>query len=179
VPELFTKTFPDRSKFQCSESFVRKYLHTLGWSERCSMRAAQKLPDNFEQILSDAFLRQACIIRDHGIPVPLRVNTDQTQTHYQMGGKRTWNKTGEKQVSTMGMDKKRTFTLVPSISASGELLPMQTIFHGQTSASCPSKQARHYTEAEEQGFKFEPSHSHIYWSMQATMQLLVNGIIAP
>ena len=79
----------------------------------------------------------------------------------------------------MGMDEKRAFTLVPSISASGKLLPMQTIFHGQTSASCPSKQERCYTEAEEQGFKFEPSRSHTYWSTQATMQLLVNGIIAP
>src|ERR1700727_2382336 len=94
VPELFAKTFPDGSQFRCSESFVRKYLHTLGWGERCSTRAAQKLPDNFEQILSDAFLRQACTIRDHTIPAPLRVNTDQTQTLYQMGGKRAWNKMG-------------------------------------------------------------------------------------
>jgi hypothetical protein len=86
---------------------------------------------------------------------------------------------GKKQVSTMGMDKKCAFTLVPSISASRELLPMQMIFHSQTLASCPSKRAHHYTEAEEQGFKFEPTHSHTYWSMQVTMQLLVNGIIAP
>src|ERR1700729_2282971 len=86
---------------------------------------------------------------------------------------------GEKQVATMGMDEKRAFTLVPSISASGELLPMQTIFHGKTSASCPSKGARCYNEAKDQGFKFEPSQSHTYWSMQATMQLLVNDIIAP
>jgi hypothetical protein len=86
---------------------------------------------------------------------------------------------GEKQVATMGMDEKRAFTLVPSISASGELLPMQTIFHGKTSASCPSKGARRYNEAKDQGFKFEPSQSHTYWSTQATMQLLVNDIIAP
>jgi hypothetical protein len=86
---------------------------------------------------------------------------------------------GEKQVSTMGMDEKRAFTLVPSISASGELLPMQTIFHGQTYASCPSKKARRRAEAEEHGFKFEPSHSHTYRSTQATMQSLVNDIIAP
>jgi hypothetical protein len=96
-----------------------------------------------------------------------------------MGGKRTWNKKGEKQVSTMGMDEKRAFTLIPSISASGELLLMQTIFHGRTSASCPSKGARGYATAETRGFKFEPSCSHTYWSTQATMQLLVNDIIAP
>lgn len=138
APHLFKQTFADGSHFRCSESFVRKYLHTLGWSERCLTRAAQKLPADYEQILSDSYLRQACIIRDHGIPAALRVNTDQTQTHYQMGGKRTWNKKGKKQVATMGLDEKRAFTLVPSISASGELLPMQTIFHGKTSQSCPS-----------------------------------------
>jgi hypothetical protein len=66
----------------------------------------QKLPDDFEKILLDAFLWQACIIHDHAIPAALQVNTDQTQTHYQMGGKKTWNKTGEKQVSTMGIDER-------------------------------------------------------------------------
>jgi hypothetical protein len=178
APELLMHQFSDGSRFQCSESFVRKYLRDLGWSERCSTRAAQKLPDNVSQVLSDAFLRQTCIIRDHAIPAALRVNTDQTQTHYQMGGKRTWNKRGEKQVATMGMDEKRAFTLVPSISASGELLPMQTIFFGQTEASCPNKGARCYAEAEKRGFKFEPSRSTTYWSTQATMQSLVNDIIA-
>jgi len=179
TPHLFTRTLKDGSQFRCSESFVRNYLRTLGWSERCATRAAQKLPTNYEQILSNAFLCQASVIRDHAIPAQLRVNTDQTQTHYQMGGKRTWNKKGEKQIATMGMDEKRAFTLVPSISASGELLPMQTIFFGQTISSCPSKGARGYSEAENLGFKFEPSRSHTYWSTQATMQLLVNNIIAP
>ncbi|KAJ8579506.1 hypothetical protein M405DRAFT_895693 [Rhizopogon salebrosus TDB-379] len=179
APDLFKWTFVDGSQLRCFDSFVRKYLHNLGWSERCSTRAAQKLPDNVEQVLLDSFLRQSSIIRDYAIPAALCVNTDQTQTHYQMGGKRTWNKKGEKQVSTMGMDEKRAFTLVPSISASGELLPMQTIFHGRTSASCPSKGAHGYAAAETRGFKFEPSRSHTYWSTQATMQLLVNDIITP
>jgi hypothetical protein len=106
APDLFKQTFVDGSQFRCSESFVWKYLHNLGWSERCSTRAAQKLPDNVEQILSNSFIQQSSIICDHAIPAALHVNTDQTQTHYQMGGKRTWNKKGEKQVSTMGMDEK-------------------------------------------------------------------------
>jgi hypothetical protein len=140
--DLFKQTFADGSQFRCSESFVWKSLHNLGWSERYSTHAAQKLPDNVEQILLNSFIQQSSIIRDHAIPAALRVNTDQTQTHYQMGDKRTWNKKGEKQVSTMGMDEKRAFTLIPSISASRKLLPMQTIFHGCTSASCPIKGAR-------------------------------------
>lgn len=131
------------------------YAHQAGVN--IVLHAAQKLPNNVEQILSDSFLQQACIIHDHGILSPLRVNTDQTNTHYQMGSKRTWNVKGTKQVATMGLDKKQASTLVPSISASGELLLMQTIFHGQTSASCPNKGSWCYSEAMGQGFKFEPS----------------------
>jgi hypothetical protein len=84
---------------------------------------------------------------------------------------------GEKQIVTLGMNKKQVFMLVPSISASSELLLMQTIFHSQTNASCPSMGAHHYTEAEGLGFKFEPS-LHTYWSLQATMKSLMNEIIA-
>jgi hypothetical protein len=96
------------------------YLQTLGWSERRFTRAAQKLPDNHEQILSDSFLRQACIVRDYAIPAALRASTDQTQTIYQMGNKTTWNLKGVSQVSTVGMEEKSAFTLVPTISADGD-----------------------------------------------------------
>jgi hypothetical protein len=179
APHLFTQTFPDGSQFRCSKTFVQKYLRTLGWSEWHSTRAAQKLPANHKQILSDLFLWQACIIRDHAIPAPLCANTDQTQTIYQMGNKTTWNLKGEKQVSTVRMDEKRVFTLVPTILASGELLPMQTIYFGQMATSYPNKKAPLYDEAKHQGFEFEPLKSETYWSMQATMKSLVNNIIAP
>ncbi|KIL57392.1 hypothetical protein M378DRAFT_35729, partial [Amanita muscaria Koide BX008] len=129
---LFEESLADGSQFRCSESFVRKFLRTkLGWSERRATRAAQKLPNNHEDILHEAFICEAFIIRDHGVPPELRVNTDQTQLVYQQGAGTTWNKRGEKQVETKGQDEKRAFTLVPSISASGELLPFQTIFHGK------------------------------------------------
>jgi hypothetical protein len=77
------------------------------------------------------------------------------------------------------MEEKRAFTLVPIISASGGLLPMQTIYFGQMAVSCPSKKAAQYDEAAALGFKFEPSKSGTYWSMQATMRSLVNDIIVP
>lgn len=96
-----------------------------------------------------------------------------------MGGKRTWNKAAEKQITTMGVEEKCAFTLVPSSSASGELLPFQAIFFGKTAESCPQHSARNYDRAVLLGFKFEPSRSKTYWSTQATMVLLVTDIIAP
>ena len=96
-----------------------------------------------------------------------------------MGNKTTWNPKGEKQVSTVRMDEKRVFTLVPTISASSKLLPMQTIYFGQIAASCPNKKALLYNKAKHLGFEFEPLKLGTYWSMQATMKSLVNNIIAP
>ncbi|KAJ7472583.1 hypothetical protein FB451DRAFT_990422, partial [Mycena latifolia] len=133
APELFQRTVgSDGSQFRCSESFVRRYLrNTLGWSERRATKAAQKLPANHQKLIDDAFLREASIIRDYAVPAALRVNTDQTQLVYQQGCDSTWNKRGTKQVATVGQEEKRAFTLVPSISASGVLLPMQAVFSGK------------------------------------------------
>ncbi|KAJ7469782.1 hypothetical protein B0H11DRAFT_2159293 [Mycena galericulata] len=170
----------DGSNFRCSESFVRRYLrNTLGWSERRATKAAQKLPANHEKILEEAFFREAHVIRDYAVPAALRVNTDQTQLVYQQGAGSTWTKRGSKQVATVGQEEKRAFTLVPSISASGVLLPMQAVFVGKTTASCPSPQAARYDEAIAHGYTMLPSQTSTYWSNHSTMHHLVDNIIAP
>jgi DDE superfamily endonuclease len=151
----------------------------MGWSERRATKAAQKLPANHQDILMNAFLREAYVVRDHAVHAALRVNTDQTQMVYQQGTQQTWNESGAKQVSTVGQEEKRAFTLVPSISASGVVLPMQAIFMGKTKQSCPSRNASSYVEAQELSFRMLPSKTSTYWSTQATMQDLVDTIIAP
>lgn len=151
----------------------------MGWSERRATKAAQKLPANHEEILMNTFLREAYVVRDHAIPAALRVNTNQTQMVYQQGTQQTWNESGAKQVSTVGQEEKWAFTLVPSISASGVVLPMQAIFMGKTNQSCPSRKAPSYTEAQKLGFHMLPSKTSTYWSTQETMQDLVDTIIAP
>ena len=170
----------DGSQFYCSDSFVRKFLwKKLGWSERHAMWPAQELPNNHEKVLWAAFLQEAAIICNHSIPAELQVNTDQTQLVYQQGTQTTWNKAGEKQVETKGQDEKRAFTLVPSISASGDLLPFQAVYHGKTALSCPSPKAPGIAEAQKLQFKFEASKTKTYWSTQETMRKLVDEIIAP
>ena len=42
-------------------------------------KAAQKLPANHEEVLTNAFLCEAFIVCNHAIPAALHVNTDQTQ----------------------------------------------------------------------------------------------------
>ncbi|KAJ6561032.1 hypothetical protein B0H10DRAFT_2240114 [Mycena sp. CBHHK59/15] len=151
----------------------------MGWSMRCATRAAQKIPANYKEVLTAAFLREAIMIRDYNIPAELRVNTDQTQAVYQQGTKATWTTKGEKQVATVGHEEKCALTLVPSIFASGEMLRMQAVFLGKTGVSLPQPGSRGYAEAISLGFKLEVSGNGKYWSTQGTMRTLVTDIIAP
>jgi hypothetical protein len=98
---------------------------------------------------------------------------------YQQGSGSTWTERGVKQVATVGQEEKRAFTLVPSILASGELLLMQGVFGGKTSASCPSPNAKRYEEALDLGYAMVPSRTGTYWSNHDTMHQLVDEIIAP
>ncbi|KAJ3990812.1 hypothetical protein F5050DRAFT_1548628, partial [Lentinula boryana] len=81
APQLFEQILAGETMFRCSESFIRKYItNNLHWSLRASTRAAQKLPENVEEIVTNAALREAFCIRNYNIDAALRVNTDQTQT---------------------------------------------------------------------------------------------------
>ena len=150
------------------------------WLERTpSNQAAQKLPENHEEILTKALLHEAYIIRDHAIPAVLCVNTDQTQLIYQQGTKTMWNEKGAKQVATVGQEEKCAFTLVPSIAADGTLLLMQAIYTGQSSRSLPTPSSPGYNNAIDFGFCMQPSLTSTYWSTHETMHDLVDNIIAP
>lgn len=179
-PEIFDEYFTDGSKFRCSDSFLRQFLHAnLGWSERRATQAAQKLPEDWEDKCEKAFLRMAWTIKEEDVPSALIVNSDQTQLVYAQGAKLTWTKTGSSQVKTIGEDEKRAFTVVVSLSNDGEMLPFQSIYTGQTTKVCPEKSAPHFEDATKAGFRFEPSKTKTYWSNQRTMRSFVDDIIAP
>ena len=80
APEIFTKKAKDGTTFQCSDSFLQHWLHdTLNWSERHATRAAQKMPDNWENLCQHATLWMTYSIKEQDIPSCLYMNSDQTQ----------------------------------------------------------------------------------------------------
>ncbi|KIK74593.1 hypothetical protein PAXRUDRAFT_789527, partial [Paxillus rubicundulus Ve08.2h10] len=119
----------------------------------------------------------AYVIKEEDVPASLYVNSDQTQVIYSQGSSLTWMKCGTKQVTTIGEDKKQAFTTVVSVSCSGKLLPLQLIYQGSTTKSCPQSTAPCYDKCISHGFVFEFSKTDTYWSTQETMKLLVNNII--
>jgi hypothetical protein len=181
-PELFEQTFRDGSTFRVFDSYCCRFLHgTMQWSERKATKAAQKQPDNWEDVCERAFLRCAHIIKEEDIPAPLIVNSDQTGVVYGPGSKLTCAPRGSKQVSLIGADEKRAFAALLSINTDGYAFPIQAVFEGLTDKSCPNPTAAaHYADCIEAGFFFVPSEKKgNHWSNQWTMQRFVNEILAP
>lgn len=86
---------------------------------------------------------------------------------------------GSKQVSLIGGDEKRAFTVMVSVSNSGELLPFQAIYEGKTKLACPSASSKNYEDIHKVGMLIEPSGTKTYWSNHETMHHFVNHILAP
>ncbi|EIW73807.1 hypothetical protein CONPUDRAFT_32007, partial [Coniophora puteana RWD-64-598 SS2] len=118
--------------FKCSDSFVRKFLHTrLNWVTRAGTKAAQKTPEDASRQLLQLFFRLALTIRDYDIPdASLVVNFDQTQVIVAHNDNRTYDQRGAKQVAITNKEEKRAWTAVVGVSASGEVLPLQVIMKG-------------------------------------------------
>jgi hypothetical protein len=179
-PEILDLTFHDGSRFRASDTFVRTWLGSaMEWSQRKATRAARKIPDDWEDKCEKSFFRKAYQIKEHDIPASLYVNSDQTNAVYAPGDKMTWAERGSKQVTLVGSEEKRAFTVMVSVTSDGKLLPFQAIYQGKSKMSCPSSKARYLTEAKAAGIQFEYSGTTTYWSNQQMMQSFVNKILAP
>ncbi|KAF6760603.1 hypothetical protein DFP72DRAFT_764170, partial [Ephemerocybe angulata] len=91
----------------------------------------------------------------------------------------TWAEKGSKQVAAVGLEEKRAFTVMVSVSSDGQVLPFQSIYEGKTEKVVPSASAPYRRECDEIGCCFEHSRSSTYWSNQLTMKLFVEKILAP
>lgn len=108
-----------------------------------------------------------------------QVNVDQTQLVYEIGGRKTFDVCGAKQVSVVGLEEKRAITVVVAISGAGDLLPFQVIYTGKSNLSLPVPSTTGYTEAMKLGFKLCPSMTANYWSTLELMQEWVTTILVP
>ncbi|TDL14855.1 hypothetical protein BD410DRAFT_845671 [Rickenella mellea] len=104
---------------------------------------------------------------------------DQTQVVYHLGGGKTFEVQGAKQVAVVGEEEKCAFTLVAAVSGAGDLLPFQAIYKGKTKRSVPSDIAPRRDEAEQLGFRLSFSNTDTYWSTFELMQEWVCDILVP
>ncbi|KAG9123678.1 hypothetical protein FRC07_014300 [Ceratobasidium sp. 392] len=180
APEIFACVDKNGKPFQLSSPTVRRFLRNdLGWSLRRATRAAQKIPPKVNDILFRSFLRMACLIRDENIPACCIVNADQTQVVYSTGTNSSWNERGQRQVTVLGSDEKRAFTLLMGVSMSGHLLPPQAIYSGKSARSLPDASSPGFSDCRKLGIQFVSSMTSTYWSTLATMQQYITEHLAP
>ncbi|RXW18423.1 hypothetical protein EST38_g7441 [Candolleomyces aberdarensis] len=179
-PEILEHKTNDGLTFNLSDDYVRKWVKkNLHWSRRKATKAAQKLPDDWMNQCERSALRKAFVIKEYDIPSALYVNSDQTQVVYAPGDKMTYAEAGSKQVPVVGVEEKRAFTVMVSVSSDGQLLPFQAIYEGKTERVLPSKEATGRRECDELGIQFVPSGTGTYWSNQATMKSFVEDVLVP
>jgi len=134
----------------------------------------------FLTTLTDTFLRFAWAISNFHIRAVFVVNSDQTLVYFSAGAMETYALIGSKQVEVVGKDEKRGFTLMVGVSISGDVLPFQAIYSGETPASLPSPGAPAYPKATgDLKFHFESSKDNNHWPTMATMKSYVTDILAP
>jgi hypothetical protein len=174
APEIFNiRCQKDGSYFKASDSFLRRWLReTLVWSTRRPTNAAQKLPDNWEDLCEKSFLRIAYAVKEHDIPAGLIVNADQTQVVYALGTGLTWAEKGAKQVSAVGLEEKRAFKTMIALSVNGTYLATQLIYQGSTAHSRPDSHVRGYHQLADIGCKLVSLCTDTYWSNFGTRRSL-------
>lgn len=86
---------------------------------------------------------------------------------------------GVKQVSLVGAEEKRAFTIMVGVANDGTLLPFQAIYEGLTKRSTPSPGSPHYDDVINAGMLLEFLGTHTYWSNLAMMKSYVTKILDP
>ena len=187
APEIFTlHVGNDGGTFRCSEIFVGRFVKRhLRWSKRKGTQAGQKLPVDAPAQMKSHVFRLAVDIRDHSIPACCCANCDQTGYTYSQPAACTYDPIGTNQVTIIGKEDKRAFTIMAGILMSGEVLPFQIMYTGKTPALLPeinnpkSEFKAANDEAKEFGFRFEPTGvSGNHWSNIATMKSYVSNILS-
>ena len=163
--------------FGVSSSWVRLYVwKRLKWRYRKGTQATYKKPASWKKDIETMIMRASILIDVHKIKPEMFINFDQTGVHLvPNGGERTYETKGSTQVDIAGSDDKRQITVLVTSTAAGELLPLQIIFTGSTSASLPSVAAS--KSAIEAGFHLTNTKNH--WSNLQTMKLYIENIIVP
>jgi len=187
VPEIFAQRLGnDGRTFRCSEAFVGRFVkRQLGWSKWKGTQAGQKLPTDAPDQMKNHAFRLAVDIRDHSIPACCSANGDQTGYTYGQPGVSTYDPIGTNQVTIVGKEDKRAFTIMAGISMSGEVLPFQIMYAGMTSTSLPdinnpgSEFKVMNDEAKRLGFRFEFTRTPgKHWSNINTMKSYVRNVLS-
>lgn len=162
------------ASMKLSSSFCAQWAREqLAWSWRQRTTAASKLPNDWRQLGIDMAKRVAYFMQLYGVHPSLVVNMDQTGVHLAPADQRTYEQRGSKHVAVVAAEDKRQITACIASSLDGDLLPLQLIFQGKTTACHPPA-----TDSAKAAL-IHITHSENHWSNQQTMREWIESVLMP
>ncbi len=138
--------------------------------KRKATKAARKLPADFADIKLTFLERIMNEVQSNSIPLALVLNWDQTGSKLVPVSEWTLEKEGTKQIPVVGKDDKREITVLITVAATGDMLPPQVIYKGET-PGCHAK----VTFPEDWAI----THGESHWSTEVTMLEYVDNVLVP
>ena len=155
---------------ELGRKWAESLMSRMGLVRHKATKAARKTPDDFDNIKIQFLHRITKVVQDHSVPSALILNLDQTATKLVPTTEWTMEIEGSTQVNVVGLEDKREITVVLCCTLSGDLLPPQVIYTGQTSQCHPNVS---FPEG------WHIWHSKNHWSNEQTMLEYVKNILVP
>ena len=155
---------------ELEKKWAESFLLQRGFVRRKATKAARKLPPDYGTIKEVFLTRIHDEVTSNTIPPQLIVNWDQTGVKLVPVSSWTMEKEGTKQVAVVGKDDKREITALLAARASGNLLPPQLIYQGNTTSCHPKVTFPG---------KWNVTHSDNHWSNEKTMLEYLDCVIIP
>ena len=120
-----------------TKTWAKSLLRRMGFVKRRGSSTAKMTVENFEAKKEQFLLDITAIVEMEEIPPQLVFNWDQTGISIVPGSSWTMELKGSKRVEIVGISDKRQITAVLCGTMAGNLLPLQLIYQGKTSACLP------------------------------------------
>ena len=168
--------------FKISTTWINKLCRSMKLTMRVPTKASKKIPDDWEAQGNKFMLKLAYLVKTHRLKPDDVYNFDQTAIQFnpQANGGKTRASKGSKDVTVVNHDDKRQITLVPTVNAAGEKLPLQYIVKGtdgKTTALPDYKNNFSNLKKKHPGSIYDQTNNH--WASADTNLRLIEEVIIP
>jgi hypothetical protein len=167
---------PDNARYEAEGEQIltrglrQSILNRMQFVKRKAIKAAKKLPIDFEQQRNSFYSRIQSSVLEHNVPDDLIINFNETSIFIVPSSQYSMAPIGSKQVTVIGKEDKRQITALLTVTAPGKLLPPQLIYQGKTNQCNPN-----YQFPDDYFVDHTPSH----WSDRDSIILYAKKILVP
>ena len=182
IADCGQKDVLDSGALKISAAWINKLCVSMNLTMRVPTKASKKLPDDWEAQGKLFMLKLAYLVKTHRLKPDDVYNFDQTAIQFnpQANGGKTRALKGSTDVTVVNHDDKRQITLVPTVNAAGEKLPLQYIVKGTDGkeTALPDYKNKFKNLHEKfPGCIYDQTNNH--WSSVDTNLKLIHEVIVP